>query len=61
LNFRNPSFLDIYGEIRINGVEIKKFEKIAPISGYVQQIDLFFGTLKVIEHLMFQVLFFNNF
>ena len=55
LNFRNPSFLNVNGEIKINGEEIFKYEKIAPISGYVQQDDLFFGTLKVIEHLTFQV------
>ena len=55
LNFRNPSFLNVYGEIKINGEEIKKYEKIAPISGYVQQDDLFFGTLTVVEHLTFQV------
>ncbi len=57
LNFRNPSFLNVNGEIKINGKEIFKYEKIAPISGYVQQDDLFFGTLKVIEHLTFQVNF----
>lgn len=56
LNFRNPSFLNVCGEIKINGEEIKKYEKIAPISGYVQQDDLFFGTLTVIEHLTFQVI-----
>ena len=56
LNFRNPSFLNVDGEIKINGDRIRKFEKIAPLSGYVQQDDLFFGTLKVIEHLTFQAM-----
>ncbi len=56
LNFRNPSFLNVDGEIKINGNRIRKFEKIAPLSGYVQQDDLFFGTLKVIEHLTFQAM-----
>jgi ABC-type transport system involved in cytochrome bd biosynthesis fused ATPase/permease subunit len=55
LNFRNPGSLQSSGFIRINGKIINKFEKIAPISGYVQQDDLFIGSLKVREHLIFQV------
>ena len=55
LNFRNRSQLRVNGEIKINGEVLNSFDKIASISGYVQQDDLFIGTLKVKEHLLFQV------
>ena len=50
---QNLSQLNISGKIKINGVEVGK--RIKNISAYVQQEDLFIGTLTVREHLMFQV------
>ena len=41
------------GEVRVNGKSIGK--DIKYISAYVQQDDLFVGSLTVREHLMFQV------
>ena len=55
LNFRNRGDLLIEGDIRINGHLVKSLEKIAAVSGYVQQDDLFIGYLTVREHLQFQV------
>jgi ABC-type multidrug transport system ATPase subunit len=55
LNFRNRGSLKITGDVKLNGVVIKDSTDIAPISGYVQQEDLFFGYLKVKEQLRFQV------
>ena len=55
MNFRNRGSLKISGEIKINGESLNTFEKISTISGYVQQDDLFIGTLTVKEHLLFQV------
>ena len=46
--------LHISGSMLVNGQSIK--HKIKNISGYVQQEDLFIGTLTVKEHLTFQVL-----
>ena len=55
LTFRNRGKLIIGGDVRINGLEINDPNQLAAVSGYVQQDDLFFGTLKVKEHLKFQV------
>lgn len=44
----------IEGDIRVNGKLIKSISEIASISGYVQQDDLFIGSLTVKEHLIFQ-------
>ncbi len=55
LNFRNRGRLKVDGEIRINGKRIENIEEISTFSGYVQQDDLFVGSLKVREHLLFQV------
>ena len=55
MNFRNRGKLSIAGDIRVNGQIINSSEKIAAISGYVQQSDLFVGSLKVKEHLLFHV------
>ena len=55
LNFRNRGKLQITGEVKINGKPIKSAVELAPISGYVQQEDIFIGYLKVKEQLRFQV------
>ncbi len=55
LTFRNKAELDVQGEIKVNGHVVQSQESIATISGYVQQDDLFIGTLTVREHLIFQV------
>jgi ABC-type multidrug transport system ATPase subunit len=56
LNFRNRGDLKINGDVKINGEIVKTSSQLASISGYVQQDDLFIGTLKVIEQLKFQVI-----
>ena len=53
LAHQNLSRLNISGKIKINGQEVGK--RIKSLSAYVQQEDLFIGTLTVREHLMFQV------
>ena len=55
LNFRNRGTFYVQGEIRVNGNLIQSSEMIASISGYVQQSDMFVSSLKVKEHLVFQV------
>jgi ATP-binding cassette, subfamily G (WHITE), eye pigment precursor transporter len=55
LNFRNRGSLLIDGDIKLNGQSVNSTELVSSISGYVQQDDLFFGTLKVKEHLLFYV------
>jgi ABC-type multidrug transport system ATPase subunit len=54
LNFRNSSKLKIDGDIKINGKTVSR-KDIAEKSGYVQQEDLFIGTMTVKEHLTFLV------
>ena len=55
LNFRNQSKMIVEGEIKLNGQKAK-WETITSCSGYVQQDDLFIGTLTVKEHLIVQVI-----
>jgi len=55
INFRNRENLKITGNVQVNGQAIKSQKSLAAISGYVQQDDLFVGTLTVKEHLTFQV------
>ena len=55
LNFRNRGNLIITGDVKVNGTPIMSPLQLAAISGYVQQDDLFIGTLTVKEHLKFQV------
>ena len=43
------------GSVKINGELIQSSSQISAMSGYVQQDDIFIGTLKVKEHLYFQV------
>jgi ATP-binding cassette, subfamily G (WHITE), eye pigment precursor transporter len=52
LNFRNQSKMIVEGEIKLNGHKAK-WETITSCSGYVQQDDLFIGTMTVREHLTF--------
>lgn len=54
LTFRNSGDLKLDGEIRVNGVKVNK-PKISNISAYVQQDDLFVGTMTVREQLTFRV------
>lgn len=54
LTFRNRGKLKIDGDIRVNGVPVDK-SKISNISTYVQQDDLFVGTMTVREQLTFRV------
>uniref|UniRef100_K1QUY4 Protein white n=1 Tax=Magallana gigas TaxID=29159 RepID=K1QUY4_MAGGI len=55
LTFRNSGDLKLDGEIRVNGVKVDK-SKISNISAYVQQDDLFVGTMTVREQLTFRLL-----
>ena len=53
--FRNTGKLKITGTRYLNGEPVDT-DRLARISGYVQQDDLFIGTLKVGEILRFQAL-----
>ena len=53
LSYQNMARLHVSGSVLVNGQSIK--HKIKNISAYVQQEDLFIGTLTVKEHLTFQV------
>ncbi len=55
LNFRNRGKLKVSGDVKVNG-KIADWDMITRHSGYVQQEDLFIGTLTVKEHLLFMVL-----
>lgn len=54
LTNRNQGKLVIRGEVKTNGIDIGK--GIKNVSAYVQQDDLFIGTLTVREHLVFRAL-----
>jgi ABC-type multidrug transport system ATPase subunit len=54
LNYRVNGQLDVKGEIMINGVRANP-KKMSMLSAYIQQDELFFGTLTVQEHLEFHV------
>ncbi|XP_028399573.1 protein white-like isoform X2 [Dendronephthya gigantea] len=54
LSHRNISSIEVSGTVFINGNPIS--DEINNMSAYVQQEDLFIGTLTVREHLMFQAL-----
>ena len=53
LTRRNISKLSVKGSVRVNGQNLGS--GITSVSAYVQQMDLFLGTLKVKEHLWFCV------
>lgn len=54
LTQRNMSDVRSTGYIRLNGYDIDK-KTLRLISAYVEQDDLFIGTMTVIEHLRFMV------
>lgn len=54
LTFRTPSGVVASGTRALNGQPATP-EALAALSAYVQQQDLFIGTLTVKEHLIFQV------
>jgi len=53
LTYRNRGSLEVQGEVRVNGGRIGK--GMSSMSAYIQQDDIFIGTLSVKEHLWFQV------
>ncbi|XP_026676530.1 protein white [Diaphorina citri] len=55
LTFRNSSSIIVNGQRAVNGIPINS-TTLASLSAYVQQDDLFIGTLTVREHLIFQAL-----
>lgn len=55
LTFKNRGSLLIQGEIRVNGVLMDK-DKMSNLAAYVQQDDLFIGTMTVREHLVFRAM-----
>nr|XP_022308826.1 protein white-like isoform X1 [Crassostrea virginica] len=55
LTFKNRGSLVIQGEIRVNGALMDK-EKMSNLAAYVQQDDLFIGTMTVREHLIFRAM-----
>jgi len=55
LLFRNLAGLEVSGKRMANGEPVTPSSLLA-VSGYVQQDDLFFGSLTVREHLIFQAL-----
>ena len=55
LTFRNRGNLTVTGSVKINGRIISDSSELASISAYVEQDDIFIGTLKVKEHLKFQM------
>ena len=56
LTLRNTGKLTVSGQRRINGLAVDS-DLMGQLSGYVQQEDLFVGSLTVKEHLRFQVSF----
>jgi len=54
LTQRNLSNVDVKGVVKLNG-KTATVNDIISLSAYVQQDDLFIGTLTVREHLKFQV------
>lgn len=61
ITFRNTGNLKVTGDVKVNGLVIKNSAELAAISGYIQQNDLFIGTLKVKEHLTFTVTLFKSY
>lgn len=55
LTFRTPSGVVASGTRALNGQPANP-EALSALSAYVQQQDLFIGTLTVKEHLIFQVI-----
>ena len=57
LTQRNIHDVEASGTIRINGEVVKK-QLLRKVSAYVQQEDLFIGSMTVLEHLRFMVRFY---
>lgn len=55
LTFRNTGKLRVSGERCLNGVPVSP-DMLTAASAYIQQEDLFIGSLTVREHLIFQAL-----
>jgi len=55
LMFRSLPNVEVSGRRAVNGVSVT-CSTVAGMAAYVQQDDLFIGTLTVREHLVFQVL-----
>ncbi|XP_014285221.1 protein white [Halyomorpha halys] len=55
LNFRSPPSVEVTGRRALNGIPVNA-KTLSSLSAYVQQDDLFIGTLTVREHLIFQAL-----
>jgi len=55
MTFRNTSTLRVSGSRRANGVVVGP-DMLTACSAYIQQEDLFVGTMTVREHLVFQAL-----
>ncbi|XP_078321150.1 protein white-like [Crassostrea virginica] len=53
LTFRNIRALSVYGDIKINDRLVTR-DQMNEISAYLQQEDLFLGTMTVREHLLFR-------
>ena len=53
LTFRNTAGLDVSGSIKANGIAVTP-TMVTQMSAYVQQDDMFIGTLTVREQLEFQ-------
>jgi len=53
LTYRNRGNLLVNGDVRVNGGRVGS--GMTSLSAYIQQDDLFVGTLTVREHLWFQV------
>lgn len=53
---RNGGNLIVKGNVKINGKIIDDRKQLSTVSGYVQQNDIFIGTLTVKEHLKFQAM-----
>ncbi|RNA09917.1 ABC subfamily ABCG [Brachionus plicatilis] len=56
LTLRNNENLVVQGSVKINSKIIDDRKQLSAVSGYVQQNDIFIGTLKVAEHLKFQAM-----
>jgi ABC-type multidrug transport system ATPase subunit len=54
LTHRRPGKLKLTNDVRINGRLMKK--DISGVSGFVQQEELFIGSLTIREHLKFHVI-----
>ncbi|EYC09164.1 hypothetical protein Y032_0062g3393 [Ancylostoma ceylanicum] len=59
LTSRNLAGLDVHGVVTVDGLRVSKW-KLREISAFVQQQDMFIGTMTAREHLRFMVNIFSN-